>query len=510
MPGLYHPWGKTLSSLTSRIGKGSAWISATRGLVNLLGLLSTIVLARLLAPSDFGLVALGTTMMLLVTAITDMSLAQALVHHRDPTDEHMHTAWTLGVLRGLILGGLFAATGPLMADFFRDDRLPSVMMVLGCSIALSGAANPRRVLLQRQLIFWQDFLLNVSQKLIGVVVSIAVAVIYHSYWALLVGTLAGQIAQVGISYTAMPYRPRLSVRHFKDLWSFSLWLSLTQIINTINWNFDQILIGKFLGPTALGFYTVGNNLATMPTRESTQPLTRTLFPAFAHLRHDPERLRRAYQRVQALVTAVALPLGVGMAVVAEPLVLLAMGQKWLPAVLVIQAIASVVALQTIGSLSQPLAMSKGETRTIFTRSLRLFLYRIPFIVLGMYYDGLRGILIARVLVGTTGIFASLHIVKQLTGLGYREQLWANRRALLAVSAMAGGVGTLIHFWPSPSVEHFSLILHLAVYASVGAFIYVGLSMLIWTIEGRPDGPETEIARLLGKLASKFTRKEVPA
>lgn len=491
-----------MQNLTGRLARGSMWISASRGIVNLLGFLSTLVMARLLLPDDFGLVALGMTMFLIVQSITDLSLAQALVHHKDPTEAHFHTAWTLNTLRGAVLGGAFAAAGPLAGRFFDDPRMASVMYAFGAALFLAGLANPRRIMLQKQLIFWQDFMLQVSQKLIGVIVGVVVAIIFRSYWALIASIVAGQIAQVLISYTVLPFRPRPTLKYARDLWSFSVWLTLSQMINTINWRIDQLLIGKFLGRTDLGYYTMGNNLAVMPTRETTLPLTQTLFPAFSQLRGDPERLRRAYQRAQALVTAIALPLGVGMALVAEPLVLVAMGEKWLPATAVIQAMAVIIAIQTIGSQVAPLGMSLGATRTLFVRDTQLFCIRLPMIIAGMYLDGLQGVIWARVLAGLISTGVNLLMVRKLIELRVTEQLAANMRCIIAVVAMGAAVWAVGHaFSSSHELQH--LIVQIVASVCVGAAAYIVTSFGLWLVAGKPSGPESEIMSMAGKLRGRL-------
>ena len=145
----------------------------------------------------------------------------------------------------------------------------------------------------------------------NVCVSIGTAIVLRSYWALIAGFLAGQIVSVVLSYTLFPFRPSLSVKHFRELWQFSVWVSISQIIDTLNYRFDHLLVGTLLGRTALGLYTVSSRLAVIPGQELVRPLTSTLFPAFSLARADPEALKRAYQRAQAAATAVALPASVG-------------------------------------------------------------------------------------------------------------------------------------------------------------------------------------------------------
>lgn len=495
-----------MPSIKSRLARGSLWISGGRGVTTLLNTLTTIVLARILVPGDFGLVALAASMVAIISAVTNLSLASALIHHKDPSDDHYHTAWTLGFARGLVLAlGFCAAAGPMVA-LYREPRLDEVMYALSLVLLLSGLSNPRLMMLQKKLVFWQSFAMSVAETVVTMLVSIGIALVYRSYWALVLGTIAGQLASLICSYALFPYRPRPRLRHVRELWSFSVWLSLQQMVNVANYRVDHLLVGGILGRPALGFYSVGNNLAVAPTREATRPLTQTLFPAFAMVAEDPGRLRAAYQKAQAFVTAVTLPLGVGVALIAEPLVRLAMGDSWAPAALVIQVLAAVFAVQTLGTLVQPLAMATGATRLLFVRSLQTLCLRLPLVLAGMFLAGLEGLLIARACSGTLGIAINMRIVSRLIDLPLKTQLAANTRSLISVTLMAGGVIALQSLLPPGSG---ALDQAVTIIASIfaGALIYCGASALLWKFMGKPDGPETEAIAVFQKMLTRFRRMD---
>jgi lipopolysaccharide exporter len=483
----------------SRLLKGAIWISGARIVTNILSLVSTIVLARLLVPSDFGLVALGTTFLAIVTAVTDIPLTEALVQHRNPSDDHFHTAFTMTAARALIISLIFATMAWPAAVVYKDPRLVDVVLVLAVGMALNGFGNPRTIMLTKDLIFWQQFMLQVTQKLVALIVSVGVAIIFRSYWALLLGSIAGQIVGVGVSYTVLPFRPRLTFIHARELTSFSMWLTFSQIVNTINYRLDQLLIGTFLGKTELGFYVVGDNLAVIPTREATAPLTATVFPAFSRLADDKPRLAAAYTEAQALTTAVALPLGVGVAIIADPLVRLTMGENWLSAVFIIQALAAVFAFQTLGSLSQPLALATGQTPLLFKRDLQALLYRVPFILIGMYCYGLTGIVYARVFAGSAGLFLNTNIVTRITGLTFVEQIRTNARALVSSVFMATSATTLNQLF-QPTLDATRNTEEIVVLVLFSAAVYVGSTFFLWAVSGRPTGPETELISMISKLA----------
>jgi lipopolysaccharide exporter len=493
-----------MTSISGRLIKGSMWLSLSRAIVNGLAALSTFVLAWYLTPSDFGIVALGMTILLIVTTVTELSLTQALIRHKAPDESHFSAAWTLNAIRGLIVCLLFMACAYPASVLFEEPRLFGVMLALGLSVLMGGLTNPRLVTFQRDLIFWQEFVLSVPQKITGFIASVAIAVIYHSYWALIIGTLVTQATNLVVSYIILPFRPRITFQHMREFFSFSAWLTAGQIVNTLNWRFDYLLIGKMLGGTALGYYSMGSNLAMMATREATTPLTLTIYPGLASIRDNPSRLAAAYQRVQALVTAVALPAGIGVAVVADPLVRLALGEKWVPIIFIIQSLASVFALQTLGSLVQPLGMAQGETRMLFIRSTQMLFVRVPVMVIGVMLYGLQGVVIGRVFTGLLGAIVNMMLVRRFIGVTVLKQLSANVRALVSIAVMAAGV-SLASSYLAHTTDKVELALQLAILVALGGLLYCGSSLLLWVLMKRPVGPETEVLKILDKILSKLRR-----
>ena len=493
-----------LASLVERVISGSMWVSAAQILTNIFGMISVFVLARLLDPVDFGLVAIASTITAILVAVTEMSLAQALIQHRAPDDSHFHTAWTLGLLRGLLLTVLLCAAARPIALFYDEPRLEAVIYVLSISVILPGLDNPRRIMLIKDLIFWQQFLLTVFGKLTSVVVSIAVAWIWHSYWALVVGQIAGQLVSTVMSYLILPFVPRLTWSRARELWGFSIWLTLAQAVRTISLRVDQLVLGHFLGPAVLGYYAMGDRLSQIPTRESTAPLRSTLFPALSQISDDMPRLRQAYQRIQSLVTYVALPAGIGFALVADPVVRLAMGETWLPAVPILQALSVVLALQTVSQLVYPLAMSRGQTRLLFHRDLQVFLFRVPVIVGGLMFWGLTGLIVARVVTDLALLLVNLLLVRRISALSLRQQLQVNVRGLVAVVVMSLcvlGLQRLLQLWLVPGTA--ARMIELAGCIALGALVYPAATALIWLLQGRPACNEAILLKIPAMLLRKL-------
>jgi PST family polysaccharide transporter len=494
--------------MKDRLTRGAAWLTATRLLVNLVGFASTILMARLLMPADFGLVAIATTIAAVVGSVTELPLSSALVQHANPEDRHFDNAFTLNVARATLVAGLMAALALPVAHFYADPRLVEIMFVLAATTWLGGFGNPKLVVFTRDLVFWQEFAMGVSTKLLGFVVAAVIAFVYKSYWALIGGGMAAQLLALVLSYRLAPYRPRLRLAGSRSLLSFSVWLTLGRTVNTVNWRSDQLFIGYFLGHGPLGFYTFGDNLAVLPTREATGPIAQTLFPAFSRITGDADRLREAYRRAQTLLCAVALPIGCGFAMIAEPMVLATVGPKWLPAVIVIQILASVFAFQTIASSLQPLAMAMGETRALFHRDLVNLLFRFPLIIIGLATGGLVGVLIARVASGLFGTLLNLMLVRRLIGVPVIAQLAANVRSFAAVGVMALALGSLEASIDTAKGSAPSILV-LAGLIMAGASVYIAALAAMWRAAGRPPGPEATVLDAVRNGFGALAHRAVP-
>ncbi|WP_162925263.1 lipopolysaccharide biosynthesis protein [Aurantiacibacter odishensis] len=470
------------------------WIGGSRLLVNALGVVSLFVLARLLMPEDFGLVAIGTTLAILSKSLTELSLGQALIQHADPERRHVDTVFTLNLIRSFVVGLIFFFGAPLVSAFYGDDRLTEVVWIVGICVFLAGLQNPKLNLLKRDLQFWQEFVLLVGAKLTMVVSSIVLAIIYDSYWALLGGMVAAEVVGLIASYACAPYRPRLRLKEFREFLSFSGWLSLDQIVRTINFRMDPLIVGRFVGSSQLGLFTVSLNLSKIPTRELTVPLTTSLFPAFSKLTHDKKRLTQAYYRAQTLLFTLALPAGVLLSLVARPLIEVALGEAWYAATPLVQVLAVIAAARSIAAPSQALALATGDTRLLFNRSLQALVYRLPLVIAGLALGGLEGLLWSLSIVSVLGIALDTNVVSRLIGFGLVDHFKANWRSILAclvMSAAVIGTGLLL-----PEMDTLLLrIVELLFLCAVGGAIYPATLFGLWHIGKRPNGAEVEILAL---------------
>lgn len=480
--------------------RGFAWVIATRILVGAFTFVSSIILARLLAPEDFGLVALATGVSAVITAFTTMPIAEALIRTTDPEDEHFHTAFTLGLARSTLLAITLALTAWPSARIYDDPRMIPILLLLSLNALISGFYSPRWPMIQKQLSFGPTFVMEISCKVTGMLISVLLAYVYRSFWAIVLPITLTQILSVLITHLYMPYRFRFSLRYAREIWSFSVWMTCSAILNTITMRVDTLLIGGLLGQRAAGFYSYGDDKASLPTREISASLVPLLFPGLAAVKDEAERLKSAYKRIQTLVFAVCAPVGVGLALVAHQFVHLLLGDKWAPIIPIIQIMAVTLALENLSNVVRPLAMAQGQTRALFRRDMLVFACRLPGIVLGLLLFGIPGVLAARVLATIVTISLFLSFATRLTAVPVREQLAGCGRSLVALAVMALGVWL---FEASATAADMAPSLIFIVAIALGALLYTLAHGVLWQLTGRPQGPESEIFKIVDGVAHRF-------
>lgn len=494
-----------LKNISSSVVVGSAWLGFAKIVVNTLAFISTLILARLLTPDDFGLVALASTFVALAETFTSVQVSSALIRFKEVSNAHLNTAWTLGALRGLVLAiGISALAIPL-AYIYEDTRLVAVMFVLAGITLFRCLQNPKYVFFEKEISYSREFVIMVVMKFLSVVVAGILAYLYQTYWALIVGTAFAGISRVFLSYWFVPFMPRFSLSKLKEIWAFTGWLTLGSAVDAINSNIDTLIIGATLTSAQLGAYRVGDDLAKKPTKEVLDPLRRPLFPAFSLFSDDRDKLVKSYRRIQYVLFALVLPFGAGFSVIAEPMVNLVLGDKWVEAVFIIEVLALSFALQSFIGPAVSLAYATGETKAVFTRQLIFFSIRVPVVIGSLLAFGLPGLILARFGTGFVNILLNLYMVNRIIRLSPLRQVSKCWRSLISGAVMMVAVYLMReHVSADETVLQQSLAL--LFFCLTGGIIYPLCHIALWILSGRPDGPEREIFHLASKGWKKLKPK----
>jgi O-antigen/teichoic acid export membrane protein len=348
--------------ITKRVVRGGLWVFGLRTLNRTLGLIRTLILARLLAPEDFGLLGIALLSIATLETFSQAGFQTALIQKKENVEAYLDTAWTFSALRGIILFLVLFSSAPLIGKFFDSSEAVWVIRVLALSFLLSGFKNIGIVFFQKELEFGKSFFYELSSTVVNLTFSVTLAFILKSVWALVWGSLAGSFATLIMSYALHPYRARIHFQKdkFADLFGFGRWVLGSSILVFLNSQGDDIFVGKVLGVAALGFYQMAYLLSNLPATEITHIISRVTFPAYSKLQDDLAKLGRAYLRVLKLTSFISIPLGGAIFIFAPEFTSIFLGEKWMPMVPAIQVLVFWGVLRSLGATTGPALYSFGK------------------------------------------------------------------------------------------------------------------------------------------------------
>ncbi len=460
-----------------------------------IGLISTLVLARLLVPEDFGLVAMAMSVFALLEVLGSFSFDMALIQHQQADRSYYDTAWALTIIYGAVSAVILVALAVPAARFFSETRLVPIFVALAGGAFLQSFENIGIVDFQKDLDFRKEFNFRMMKRVITFVVTMILAFWLRNYWALVVGLLVSRIVGVPLSYALHPYRPRFSVRRSRELWHFSAWLLLNNLVVFAALRGYDFIIGRIAGASALGLYSVAYEVSNLPTTELVYPISRAIFPGFSRLAGDRERLQRALLDSASLIALITFPLGAGIAILAEPAVRLMLGTKWLDVIPLIQTLAIYGVLRTAHAGSGAAYVAVGEPRAITLINLPHLIVGWPLIILLVPAFGLYGTGAALLVAAGIGLAVNLVLSRRLLGLPTGKLLACFWRPTLGTMGMVGAVWLLLRAKPLEA-SLVGLAIQTIILVAVGAAVYVVLVLTLWLSAGRPHGGEHLVLRSL--------------
>ena len=473
--------------------RGSAWMIGLRWAMRLIGVVSTLVLARLLTPDDFGVVAIAMVVVGMFEMLGDTGQGAAIIRHRNPTRDHYDTAWTIYVAVGIALGAGIYMIAPLTNIYFHDERASLVMQCLSIRPVLSGLENIGVLDFKRDLQFGSVFGYTFYSKVISFVLTIGLAFLLRNYWALVGGILCAQFSKTVLSYTMHPYRPRLSLAALSEIYSFSMWVFIRSIGTYLQTQVDAIAVGGANGATSMGRYTVAKDLGSSPAEEIVTPMVTVLFPVMAKYQHDPVQLRELYLRVLGWCWIVGLSTGVGISLVAPDVVPLVLGPKWTSIIPLLGWIALEAGIAALSLAAYTVLDVRGLPHLgARLQWLRLIMLGLALFPVAYWTRDLVNIVIIRLIVTLLLMPAILIAAGRAIGVGLRDHVRAMWRASAATAVMAGAVFSLNQMLDliGPVRAFFG--------RHCGAGIYLGLLMLLWNVSGRPVSAEQDFLTLLNR------------
>lgn len=321
-------------SVPKKIARGVLWAAVTSISAKVATLLSAVLLARLLDPSDFGLLALATALVTISQYATQTGFESAIIQRQDKPEELLNAAWTFELVRCSILFAIIFASAPLLGTFFGESRAVGVIRAVGLTILLQGFRNVGAVYFRKHFDFHKQFVLEVAPLVLYTPLVILLAVYLRNVWAMVFANLAASLLACVLTYALHPFRPRLdfSVKKAASLFHFGKWILCNSILVMARDQGTTVFVGRILGIPALGYLNRADAFSNSIFQQLQDIAWKVGYPAYSHLQMSPIQFKAAYLKTLHLLTLIGMPMAAGVFVLSDDFVHLILTDKWSPIV----------------------------------------------------------------------------------------------------------------------------------------------------------------------------------
>ena len=376
-----------LSSLRARVRRGLGWKAASQVFRQLSRVVVVVILARLLEPADFGLAAMVLAFSALILVFSDLGLGAALVQRASLSEADRSTIFWTNVAAGTALTAIGVAASWPIAAFYGEPEVQPLMAALSVSFLVTALGATQSALLSRTMEFRPLELRQMTATLAGGVVGIVVALQGYGAWAIITQQIAISAVSTVLLWTFSPWRPHMtfSVASLRGVAGFGANVFGARLLFYVSRNADNLLIGRVLGPAALGAYALAYSIMLVPLERIAAPVYEVLFPAFSRLGDDTRRIARSWLRANRMIAAISLPAMAGMIVVAPDFVQVVLGERWSDATPVIRILAWVGLVQSLVRLNSSVLQARDRTDLLLRWSLLITAVNVGAFVLGLQW-----------------------------------------------------------------------------------------------------------------------------
>jgi O-antigen/teichoic acid export membrane protein len=455
--------------------RGTFWNYASYFSGKFIVFLSTLVLARLLSPDDYGVAGYAFTIVSFIEIASDLGVSAALIYHREEP-KATDTAFWLALGIGAALSFLVWLAGPLAGEFFDNPRATVITQVLGLQFFITAVGDIHNTLLQKQLSFRLKFIPDLAQSIGKAVVTIVLAYLGFGPYSLVVGQLGGFLTADVVLWFVTGWNPRFqfSPRIARAMLTYGSNISIVNIVGIALLNADYLFIGRFLGAAALGTYTFAFRIPELLIKQLCGVIGKVIFPIYAKVRDDANALRRGFLDTMRYVTLVTAPIGLGLIVVARPFTLALFTEKWADSIPVMQVIALYCLSISVTFNSGDIFKAQGRLGLLTMISAGKLVVLAPglwwavSLPLGNPMQNIVVVGVVQAVVAILGDVVNLYVVGRVLNVSLRDMLNS-----LAPSFIGGTIMSLAALATLLALQAASPLIQLLGSVSVGGLTYLG-------------------------------------
>lgn len=468
-----------LDDLRTAINRGAVITYAGSLVGKLIVLGNTILLARLLAPEHFGLVALGLLVLSVSEAVTEAGPAAAIVWRSDASEETSAVALALSLLGAGLIAFVVVLTAPTLAQLFGEPDAAGVISAFALSILLSSPAAVFAGILQRRMAFGRRIVPEIARAVMKGAVGIPMAMAGFGVWSLVVAHISAVAVGLALTVWLAGWRPRLSLNTVivRELLPYTLKIAAVGLLGVAMKKLDVVIIAMRFDATDLGYYTVAFTLVELAVMGICWSMSQSLFPALSAAGRTPERLQQALEGGMRALFIVTIPIAIGMAVLAEPFMLMVYGEKWAPAIPLVQILAFYGLIYALSFNLGDVYKATGRPGLLVWIGFANLLLAMPILIVGSHW-GLVGVAAGQVVLAVLMSAIGWAVACRVTGIRINvlwNALWRPLFAATGAAAACLFVDGMATNGTAPPLRLFELgLLGLAVYCMLLLLVSTGL------------------------------------
>lgn len=317
--------------LTNRLFNSYLWQLVAKWFSRFLGIISTVVLVRILTPDDFGLAAQSMMVIMFFQAISETGSNQFIIRMKTVSSSQLMSAWSLNLFFRTFSAGMVFVFSEQIALFVGEPRLAEVLQVSCLAPILGNFISPAVILLQKEMQFKRLSSMEIASKGASFLVTVSLALYLKSYWALIWGNITTALVTVIVSYIIAPTLPKLNVQHIKEQWQFTKGIFITSVFGYIRSKIDIFIVSSKFGTSSVGHYSVAQEFSSLPLTEVISPIMKPLFSGLAQIADDIKQLEDKAFKYLSLAYMFLIPATVGVMFLSTEIVVIVLGDKWLEA-----------------------------------------------------------------------------------------------------------------------------------------------------------------------------------
>lgn len=457
--------GMTTGRTTARAAMWALVATAGAKALTLIGL---ALLARLLAPREFGLLAFALVYITYAETVGDLGSGMALVYWPDRREDAAQVTFLVNAAAGVLWCVVTLLIAPFVADFFNAPNGTPIVRVLGVAFILKYLGNTHDALSRKDLRFRARFIPELSLAAVKAVISLVLAWLGFGAWSLVWGHLAGVGIRTALLWVVVPWRPTLRVPTdlFRPMLAYGRGIIVVNVLAAITHHADLAVVGRLLGTTALGLYQVASKIPEMTVVVLLWVVSTVLFPAFSKMHAAGESLRQPYLTATRYISATTLPASAGLFLLAQPVVAMVLGQRWMDAVPILQALCVYTAMRAFSTHAGDVLKATGRAQLLAALSVVKAILVVPALLIGARY-GATGVAWGLSAAAAVSTIMTLVAASRLIHVGLGAIVTASLPSILASTVMA----VPVFFWARWSIHLPSAVQGLGG-ALIGAAVYV--------------------------------------